>query len=231
MPSGRPALSRDAILGAAVGLADRDGLAGLSMRSLARGLGVEAMSLYHHVANKDALLDGMVDTVFGEMHRPVVDLDWREQLRLRSVSGREAMKRHPWAIGLMDSRRTPGMETLLHHDAVLGCLRTAGFSLELAGHAFALLDAHLYGFMVQELSLPFATGAEVGELAEQMFPPEIRQTLPHLTEFAMARAMQPGYSFGDEFEVGLDLVLDAIARAHARPAAISRPAWRSASAR
>lgn len=211
----RPPLTRDAILSAALRQADRDGLGALSMRALARELGVEAMSLYHHVANKDALLDAMVDAVFAEMHRPDKRGDWHVELRRRSVSAREVMRRHPWAIGLMDSRRTPGVETLLHHDAVLGCLRESGFSLVLAGHAFALLDAHLYGFMVQELSLPFETGEQASVLGQEMFPPEMREQMPHLAEFASERAMVPGYTFGAEFEVGLDLVLEALARAHA----------------
>ena len=155
MPSARPALSRDRVVAEAMALADEQGLPALSMRALAGRLGVEAMSLYHHVAGKEALLDAMVDAVFGELHLPVVGGDWRAELRARSVSGRAVLLRHRWAVGLMDSRRTPGPENLRHHDAVLGCLAAQGFSLVAAGTAFALLDAHLYGFMQQEVSLPF----------------------------------------------------------------------------
>ncbi|HEU5241268.1 MAG TPA: DUF429 domain-containing protein [Ornithinibacter sp.] len=210
MPSARPTLNRARVVTEAVALADAQGLAALSMRALAGRLGVEAMSLYHHVANKDALLDAMVDSVFGEIHLPVVGADWRAELRARSVSGRAVLGRHRWAIGLMDSRRTPGPDTLAHHDAVLGCLRRGGFGLPETGTAFALLDAHLYGFMLQELSLPFEGGEDLAALGSEILGPEVRAAYPHFTEFAEGRALQPGYAFGDEFEVSLDLVLDAI---------------------
>lgn len=206
----RGSVSRGAIVRAAVGLADREGLTGLSMRALAKELGVEAMSLYHHVPNKDDVLDGMVDQVFAEMHLPVVgDVDWRGELRRRCVSGREAMLRHPWAVGLMDSRPNAGIETLRHHDAVVGCLREAGFAWPMVSHAMVLLDAHLYGFMVQELSLPAVDSEALGELATQMLD-ATSVTLPHLAAFTSEHVLRPGYRFGDEFEIGLDLLLDAI---------------------
>jgi predicted RNase H-like nuclease len=210
MPSARPALSRDRVVTEAMALADEQGLSALSMRALAGRLGVEAMSLYHHVAGKEALLDAMVDAVFGELHLPVVGGDWRAELRARSVSGRAVLLRHPWAVGLMDSRRTPGPENLRHHDAVLGCLAAQGFSLVAAGTAFALLDAHLYGFMQQEVSLPFQSEADLADLGAEILGPEVRAAYPHFTAFAQGRAMQPGYSFGNEFEVTLDLVLGAL---------------------
>ena len=131
----RPALTRDAVLDAAVGLADRDGLAALSMRWLARHLGIEAMSLYHHVANEDALLDGMVDVVFGEIHLPRVGADWAGELQLRHTSAREVLTRHRWAVGLVDSRSAPELMTLRHHDAVLGCLRQGRRLLGAVGRA------------------------------------------------------------------------------------------------
>jgi AcrR family transcriptional regulator len=207
----RAALTLDRICGTAVELADREGLAGLTMRALARALGVEAMSLYHHVPHKDALLDLMVDAVFGEFHEPRADGDWRAELRERSEAGREVMKRHPWAIGLMDSRRTPGPRTLRHHDAVLGCLRGAGFSLALTGHAAALLDAHLYGFVIQEVSLPFEGSDELAEIGAEMMPGLPEGELVHFREFALEYALQPDYDFGREFGYGLDLVLDGLA--------------------
>jgi len=208
----RAGLSRAVVLDAAVGLADAEGLPKLSMRSLAGRLGVEAMSLYHHVAGKDELLDGMVDAVFAEIHLPRAGADWSEELRRRSVSGREAMLRHQWAIGLMDSRRSPGPQTLRHHDAVLGCLRAAGFSLDMAAHAFAVLDAHLYGFVVQELALPFREGDDLAPLAQDLATNLATDQLPHLAEFMVGHALQPGYSFGDEFGYGLDLILEGLAR-------------------
>ena len=207
----RPTLTLDRICGTAVEVADRDGLDGLSMRALARALGVEAMSLYHHVPHKEALLDLMVDAVFAEFHDPRPGGDWRAELRERSEVGRAAMKRHPWAIGLMDSRRTPGPQTLHHHDAVLGCLRGAGFSLALTGHAAALLDAHLYGFVIQEVSLPFEGSEELAEIGAEMLPALPEGELVHFREFAVEYALQPDYDFGREFGYGLDLILEGLA--------------------
>jgi AcrR family transcriptional regulator len=210
--STRASLTRQGVLRAAVDLADREGIGSLTMRSLAKHLGVEAMSLYHHVANKEDILDGMVDVVFGEIHLPRVGADWVTELRLRSVSGRMVLARHRWAIGRMDSRSAPGPETLRHHDAVIGCLRAGGFSLPMAAHAFAVLDAHLYGFMVQELSLPFQNQDDLGELADRIIVGLPGDALPHLTEFAVKHALQPDYAFGDEFEYGLDLILEGLER-------------------
>ena len=164
--SGAERLTRAGIVTAAVELADAEGLAALSMRSVAQRLGVTPMSLYNHVANKEELLNGMVDAVFAEFYAPVPGAEWRSELRRRAVTARETLKRHPWAVGLMDSRRNAGYETLLHHDAVIGCLREAGFSLTLTGHAFAVLDAHLYGFLIQEVSLPFQPGQDLAELGQ-----------------------------------------------------------------
>ena len=193
-------------------VADEDGVAKLSMRAVARRLGVEAMSLYHHVSNKDDLLDGMVDAVHEEFHAPVPGQDWAEQMRLRSRTAREALKRHPWAVGMMDSRRTPGWATLTHHDAALGCLLEAGFSLGLTGHAFALLDAHLYGFLLQELALPFdGGGAELEEVAAGVMASIPEGTLPWFRRFTLEHALKPGYDFGDEFDVGLELVIEGLA--------------------
>jgi predicted RNase H-like nuclease len=212
MPSARPPLGRDLVVRKAIAIADDRGLPALSMRALAAALGVEAMSLYHHVPGKDALLDAMVDAGFGEMHLPVIGRSWRAELRQRSVSGRRALTRHRWAIGLMDSRRNPGPATLRHHDAVIGCLSGGGFDLSGVATAAALLDAHLYGFMIQELSLPFQGGEDLAALAGDLLGPEVRTAYPHFTAFAEGHALQRGYAFGDEFEIGLDLVLDALER-------------------
>ncbi|MBM7509316.1 AcrR family transcriptional regulator [Nocardioides salarius] len=208
---GRSGLTRAGIVAAAVGVADAEGVAALSMRSVGKRLGVEAMSLYHHVANKEDLLDGMVDAVFAEFHAPEVGGAWREEMRARHHSARAVLKKHPWAVGLMDARRNAGYETLRHHDAVLGCLREAGFSLALTGHAFAVLDAHLYGFLVQELSLAFDGEQDLAELGEQILTALPEGQLPYFREFTLEHALQPGYAFGDEFEVGLELLLDGLA--------------------
>ncbi len=210
--SGGERLTRAGIVAAAVEVADAEGLTALSMRSVARRLDVMPMSLYNHVAHKEALLDGMVDAVFAEFYAPVPGADWRSELRRRAVTAREALKRHPWAVGLMDSRRNAGYQTLLHHDAVIGCLREAGFSLALTGHAFAVLDAHLYGFLIQELSMPFQPGQDLADLGNQIVAALPEGQLPYFREFTLEHALQPGYDFGDEFEVGLDLIVDGLAQ-------------------
>ncbi|MEV7541554.1 TetR/AcrR family transcriptional regulator C-terminal domain-containing protein [Streptomyces sp. NPDC089915] len=211
----REPLTRQRVLHAAVGLADAGGLATLSMRKLGEAIGVEAMSLYNHVANKDDLLDGMVDLVFGEIELPVPGDEWRQAMRRRAIGMRLALARHPWAIGLMESRSTPGPATLRHHDAVLGCLREGGFSLALTAHAVSVLDSYIYGFALQEKSLPFGSPEETAGLAESIMGGFGDDEYPYLTEIATAHVMRPGYSFGDEFEYGLDLVLDGLGRAAA----------------
>jgi AcrR family transcriptional regulator len=201
------------VLRAAVDLADESGIASLTMRRLGEALGVEAMSLYNHVANKDALLDGMIDLVFGEIDLP--SADWRTAMRERAVSVRRALKRHPWAIGLMESRRSPGPATLRHHDAVIGSLREAGFPVALAAHAYSALDSYIYGFALQEASLPFDTGDETAELAEVILSQLSTEQYPHLRELTAEHVLQPGYDYGNEYEFGLDLILDGLERARA----------------
>jgi AcrR family transcriptional regulator len=183
------------------------------MRRLGEDLGVEAMSLYKHVANKDALLDGMVDLVFGEIELPSGDTDWRTAMRERAVSARAALTRHPWATALMQSRSTPGPATLRHHDTVIGTLRQGGFSVELTAHAFSVLDGYIYGFALQERSLPFDTPEEAEEVGRQMFARMPAGEFPHLTELTLQHVLQPGYDYGHEFEYGLDLILDGLDRA------------------
>jgi AcrR family transcriptional regulator len=212
-PAPRAPLSRERVLGAAVALADRDGVGSLSMRRLARELGVEAMSLYHHVPGKDALLDGMVDLVFGEIDLPTRGTDWKAAMRRRALSAREALRRHPWATALMESRATPGPANLRHHDAVLGILRSAGLSVALAAHAYSLLDAYIYGFALQEASLPFQTPEETAEVAQAIMAEFPADQYPHLTEIAVDHVLRPGYDYGDEFRFGLDLILDGLERA------------------
>jgi hypothetical protein len=205
-------LTRERILRAAISLADRDGIESLSMRRLGQKLGVEAMSLYNHVRNKVDMLDGMVDVVFSEIDLPARGVDWRVAMRQRAISARQALLRHPWAIGLMESRSTPGAATLRHHDSVLGSLRRAGFSIEMAGHAYSVLDGYIYGFTLTELTLPFrdskGTAKVAGNILRGVRPDEI----PYLAEMAVEYTMKPGYNYGDEFEFGLDLILDGVKR-------------------
>ena len=211
----RAPLSRDQVLRAAVTLADEGGIGALSMRKLGQALGVEAMSLYNHVTGKDGLLDGMIDIVFSEIGLPDGGEGWRQAMRRRAISAREVLGRHRWAIGLMESRRSPGPATLRHHDAVLGCLREAGFSVELTAHAYSLLDSYIYGFALQEASLPFGTGEEAAQVAQDISAMMADGEYPYLAEIAAMHVLQPGYQYGEEFEAGLDLILDALARAAA----------------
>ena len=211
--SGRGRLSRERVLAAAVVLADSGGLESLTMRRLGEELGVEAMSLYNHVANKDDLLDGMVDLVFAEIDLPGDGIGWRTAMRERAISARAALKRHPWATALMQSRTTPGQATLRHHDTVIGALRRAGFPVALTAHAFSAIDAYVYGFALQERSLPFETVEQAEEVGRQMFARMPPGAFPHLVELTVEHILQPGYDYGDEFEYGLDLVLDGLDRA------------------
>jgi AcrR family transcriptional regulator len=206
----RVPLSRERVLLGAIDIADVGGVASLTIRSLAQHLGVKPMALYYHVANKDEILDGIVDRVFAEIELPSVDGDWQSEMVRRANSARRVLRRHSWAIGLMESRKNPGPATLRHHDAVLGTLRGAGFSVEMTAHAYALLDSYIYGFALQEASLPFEGPESAGDVAEPMMKQFPAGAYPHLVEMATEYILQPGYDFGDEFDFGLDLILDAL---------------------
>jgi AcrR family transcriptional regulator len=205
-------LNRERVLHAAVALADESGSESLSMRKLGEAVGVEAMSLYHHVANKDDLLDGMVDVVFSEIELPSDGTDWRTGMRERAISVRAALTRHPWATPLMQSRSTPGPATLRHHDTVIGTLRSAGFPIALVAHAFSALDSYIYGFALQQRSLPFETEEETAELATAIMARFPADQYPHLVELTVEHVLQPGYDYGEEFALGLDLILDGLER-------------------
>ena len=173
----RKPLTRERLLAGAIAVADQEGIESLTMRRLAKELGVEPMSLYHHMANKEEILDGIVDEVFSEIDLPSETDDWREAMRRRAISARFVLGRHPWATALMDSRTTPGPATLSHHNAVIGTLRTAGFSVEMAAHAFSVLDSYIYGFALQEVNLPFDSPESLAEVAEailESMPPSRR---------------------------------------------------------
>ena len=207
-------LSRERVLHAAVAFADENGLEALSMRKLGEAVGVEAMSLYTHVANKDDLLDGMIDMVFSEIDLPSGEDGWKTAMRQRGISIRRVLSRHRWAIGLMESRTSPGPATLRHHDAVIGCLRDAGFSVELAAHAYSVLDSYIYGFALQERGLPFNTPAESSALAHAMLARFPADDYPHLAEFTLKHVLQAGYDYGNEYGFGLDLILDGLEGAY-----------------
>lgn len=207
---GRTPLSRELVIRTAVAVADEKGTGALTMRAVAGPLSVEAMSLYHHVAGREDILDGMVDAVFAEIELPAHDTDWRAAMRARAHSARTALRRHPWAVSLMDSRTHPGPATLRHHDAVIGALRAAGFSVAMTAHAFSLIDSYLYGFVIQETSLPFDGTTELEEVAGAIVRNMPPGAYPHLTELATEHALKPGYDHAGEFTFGLDLILDAL---------------------
>lgn len=208
----RPNLNREKVLRAAVAMADEGGRGAPSVRALAKRLGVEAMSLYHHFRNKDLILDGMVDLVFEEVDLPDEGTGWRTAMRGRAESVRAALVRHPWALGLLDSRTSPGPATLRRHDAAIGRLRSGGFSVAGAAHALSVLDGYTYGFVLQQLSLPFAAPDGAGDVAGAMLEEMPRDAYPHLAEMIGELALKPGYTYTDEFETGLELILDGLGR-------------------
>jgi AcrR family transcriptional regulator len=208
--SGRPPrLSRERVIQAAVDLADAEGIEALTMRSLARRVGAEAMSLYRHVRDKDDILDGIVDQVYAEIPLPDPGTPWLPAMRERAVATRAVLLRHRWAVGLMESRRVPGPANLGHHDAVVAILTGAGFDARATTHAYNLIDSYIYGFVLQEVSLPFASAEELAEVGAEMLAGADADAYPHLARVS-SELLEAGFDYADEFEVGLDLVLDAI---------------------
>jgi AcrR family transcriptional regulator len=210
----RTPLTKERVVRAAVALADREGLDSLSMRKLADELGAGAMSLYHYVPNKEQLVDEMIDVVFEEIEPPSLDLDWKTALRRRARSTRAALNRHRWAVGLMEGRAKHGPASVRLHDAVLGCLREAGFSIESTVQAYSVQDAYIYGFALQEKALPFESAEESAAVADeqQWQLEEIARQFPYLAEVVAGHVAEVGYDFGESFEYGLDLILEGLER-------------------
>ena len=203
-------LSRARILSAAICLADRDGIDSLSMRKLAQELASKPMSLYNHVANKDDLLDGMVDIVVGEIEVPDLSVDWKTAMRRRAISAHKVLLRHPWSTMAIVSRINVGPAMLRYVDATLGCLREAGFSFEMADHAWNAIDSHIYGFTLQELNFP-VDAAEYAEVAKSYIshiPPEKYPYLNTLTH----HVIDGHYDGLNDFEFGLELILGGFDR-------------------
>ncbi len=208
--AGRTRLNRERVIAAAVDLADAQGLESLTMRRLGEQLGVEAMSLYNHVANKDDLVNGMADAIFADIELPSHGDDWKTAIRKRSISFRDVLRRHPWATVVHDSGTSPGPATLRHHDRVIGTFRNGGFSVELTARAFAAVDSYIYGFCTQENSLPFTTPEDTAVMAQLMLAQLPAAEYPYLAELTTDHVLKPGYDFGDNFLFGLDLMLDAL---------------------
>lgn len=214
-PVPREPVTRDRAVRVAISLADAGGIPSLSMRKLAAELGIEAMSLYYHVAGKEDLLDGMVESVVDEMAVPTDGEPWRDALRRRADSARSVLARHPWAISQMDARTT--QSTLRLHDAIIGCLLGAGFSIALAAHAMSLVDSYVHGFAQQEASLPTDDAGDISVATEAILEQTQRmQAFPNLSRMGRELVMQPGYAYGNEFEFGIELIIDGLQAALAR---------------
>jgi AcrR family transcriptional regulator len=205
----RPPLDRERVLRAAIELADAGGIEVLSMRRLGQRLGVEAMSLYHHVADKDEVLAGIVDIIVGDIDVAAAGASWKEAMRRRAISMREAFARHPWALGLLESRRRLGPAALRYCESVLGVLRRAGFSRVKARRAFSVLDSYAYGYSIQEKNLPSSSAAKTNRAAEQFLRQLPASEYPYLAEAALD-VMRSGLDFAREYELGLDLLLEAL---------------------
>jgi AcrR family transcriptional regulator len=205
-------LNRERVLAAAIALADRGGFESLTMRKLAKELGVEAMSLYNHVANKDDILDGIIEIVFSEIEPPSTEVDWKTAMRQRAISTREALARHRWAIGLMEGRASHGPANLSLHNAVLGCLRAAGFSMEMTVHAYSVQDSYIYGFALQERDMTPESADDFSAVAQRQMH-EYQAVLdgyPHLVEVVGGYIAESGYDYATEFVFGLDLILNGL---------------------
>jgi len=211
-PPARIPLTRDRVLRTAIKLADAGGIESLSMRKLGKELGVEAMSLYNHVANKEDLLDGLADIIVGEIELPSSGEKWRAAMRRRAISAHRVLAQHPWANGLLESRVKPSPTRLRYPDAVLGCLRDAGFSIEMAIHAFFALDSYIYGFVIQEKNLPSGPPDELASIGDSMLRTVPAGEYPHLNEIVLKN----GFDYVREFEFGLDLLLDGLDRVRAQ---------------
>lgn len=222
----RPTLTRERVLQGAIALVDEIGIDAFTIRRLAAVLDVKPMTIYHHVSSKEKIIDGMVDIVFDEIELPATGVDWQTAIRGRCRSAREVLRRHRWAPPLMESRANPGPATLRHHDAVLGCLRRGGLSLPLTAHAYAIIDSFVYGFALEEAYLPGGGGEEIVEMAQGMVE-EVFADYRYLAEFTTEHVLRPGYSFGDSFDFGLDLILDGLAKASRSQAEDASPRNRS----
>jgi AcrR family transcriptional regulator len=209
-PPARTPLNRDRVLRAAMRLADKHGIEALSMRKLAEALGVEAMSLYNHVRNKEDVLEGIVDLVVSEIELPVIGADWKEAMRQRAISAHDVLLRHPWAPILVLSRINVGPAMLRYIDATIGCLAEAGFSYVMADHAWNAMDSHIYGFTLYKLNFPLEP-ADYANAAAQFLPMLPADKYPHMR--ALAQMVIDGKHDGlHDLEFGLKLILDGLER-------------------
>ena len=210
-PLNRQSLDKESVIRAAIKLADEGGLEGLSMRKLGRALGVEGMALYHHFVNKEALIDSMVDRIHGEISVPTITNDWRLSMRERAISALKALSRHTWAVPIMESRKAPGPLSMELIDATIKIWLKAGFSIEMVAHLVSVLDAYTLGF-AQQLRSPTGSIEEEAQMGKEIMANFPFDQYPHVGQLVSEVFVKAGYRSLKEFEYGLDLILDAIAR-------------------
>ena len=207
----RAPLNRERTLQVAMVIADDEGLDAVTMRRLARELGVEAASLYHHVNGKNEILDGLVDAVAAEIEPPAPSADWRTAITQRARNTRAVLRRHPWAVSLMASRTSPGPATLGLLETGIRCFREGGFPVLQAAHAISVVDSYVHGFVLQEVNLPFRDESELAAMTNAIMETFPAAEFPHLFEMTVEHVLQPGYDYGNEFVSGLGVVIDGIA--------------------
>ena len=211
MATRRIPLSRDRVLEAAIALADEAGIESLTMRKLAQDLGVEAMSLYYHVANKEDLLDGMVDLVVGEIELPADTSDWKASIRQTAISAHEVFLRHRWACSLMLSSIRVDAQRLRYMESLLSTLREGGFSPELAHHAYHAIDSHIAGFVLWQTSFPIPTG-KLEDIATGFLQELPAGEYPYVVEHVHQHLVERDPDEESFFEFGLNLILDGLER-------------------
>ena len=208
----RVPLTRDRILRAAIRISDEEGLDALTMRRLGQELGVQAMSLYNHVANKEDLYEGIVDLAMSEIEVPSPDVDWKAALRQSAISAYQAFVRHPWACNLHMVTPRVNDERMLWMEGVLRTLREAGFSPNMTHHAYHALDSHITGFTLWLVTMPFDSREELLDMAEQFIPRISPDRFPYVIEHAKEHLEDPDPDEPSEFEFGLDLILEGLER-------------------
>ena len=207
----RAPVNAERTLGVALAVADAEGIEAVTMRRLARELGVEAASLYHHVNGKEQILDGLVEAVAAEIEPVIPATDWQAAITQRAHNTRASLRRHPWSVSLMASRTKPGPATLRLLETGIRCFREGGFSVLSAAHAVSTVDSYVHGFVLQEVNLPFRDESELTAMTGAIMQAFPASEFPYLFEMTVEHVLQPGYNYGNEFDSGLKVVLDGIA--------------------
>ena len=207
----RAPVNQERTLGVALAVADSEGIEAVTMRRLARELGVEAASLYHHVRGKADILDGLVEAVAGRIELPDPSPNWRRDITRRARNTRATLREHPWAVSLMASRTRPGTATLRLLETGIRSFRQGGFSVVLAAHAISTVDSYVHGFVLQEVNLPFRDESQLAAMTGQIMQSFPTSEFPYLFELTLEHVLQPGYDYGQEFDSGLEVVLNGVA--------------------